>query len=259
MQIQIIDDSKQIGEFMEIIKSAWQSESAISGFKDTIHSMAYHGGIVLAAFDNGKMIGFSFSYPGYRHGHTYLYSHMTGVIDNKKYSGAGYELKMMQRKLAIEYGYDLIAWTFDPIMSLNGYFNTGKLGAVSRTYIDNFYGTMDDGINRGLPTDRLVAEWYINDDIDRSYDNPFFINEIHGYSMDFRDISGEKFIGIRLIKGFYDLKKANLEKAVDIKKDLRIIFHKLFNEGYTLINFDKNENSYILEKDFKIKSENIFY
>ena len=37
--------------------------------------------------------------------------------------GAGYMMKMKQKELALAYGYRMIAWTFDPVMSLNGYFN----------------------------------------------------------------------------------------------------------------------------------------
>ena len=120
MEVRTVENSSEISDFMDIIKSAWKSDSALSGFKDTIHSMAFHGGFVLGAYEDGRLIGMSFSYPGYRHGKVYLYSHMTGVIDQKKYSGAGYLMKMKQKDLAIKYGYKMIAWTFDPVMSLNG-------------------------------------------------------------------------------------------------------------------------------------------
>ncbi|MEM0139563.1 MAG: hypothetical protein QXZ44_03000 [Ferroplasma sp.] len=258
MDVQIVEDSQQIESFMDIIKSAWKSESALSGFKDTIHSMAFHGGIVLAAYDGGKMVGISFAYPGYRHGHVYLYSHMTGVLDDKKYSGAGYELKMMQKKLALEYGYDLIAWTFDPVMSLNGHFNIGKLGAISRTYIDNFYGIMNDGINKGLPTDRLVAEWHIKTEFDRHYDNPYYMNGFDGNKMYVNEDYSHEYIALKLMKNFMDLKNSRLAEAVEIKLKLRDAMHALFKNGYTIINFDKESNAYILKKNFKLNENNIF-
>ncbi|WP_337860767.1 hypothetical protein [Ferroplasma sp.] len=243
---------------MEIIKSAWHSESALSGFKDTIHSMAYHGGFVLGAFDGNRLIGMSFSYPGYKKGQVYLYSHMTGVIDEQKYSGAGYALKIKQRELALNYGYDMIAWTFDPVMSLNGYFNIGKLGAVSRTYLDNFYGIMDDGINKGVPTDRLVAEWHIHENYNRSYEEPQFINTVDGYQMAFNEKPEKDVIGIKMIKDFYEFKKTDIDGALKAKMLIRSKFHELFLEGYVIINFDKNNNSYIFKKNFKLSKINIF-
>jgi predicted GNAT superfamily acetyltransferase len=258
MDVKIIENSSQIGDFMEIIKSAWHSESAISGFKDTIHSMAYHGGFVLGAFDGNKLIGMSFSYPGYRNGHVYLYSHMTGVIDENKYSGVGYMLKMKQRELAINYGYDMIAWTFDPAMSLNGYFNIGKLGAISRTYLDNFYGTMDDGINKGLPTDRLVAEWHVLENYDRSYSDPQFINEVDGNHIAFNADPEKDLVGVKIIKNFYEYKKADLDGAIKLKILIRQKFHELFSKGYVIINFERKNNAYIFKKNFKLNKENIF-
>ncbi len=258
MDVRTIEDSSEIQDFMDVIKSAWRSESAVSGFKDTIHSMAFHGGIVLGAYDNGKLIGMSFSYPGYRDGYVYLYSHMTGVLDNKKYSGAGYMMKMKQKELAIKYGYKMIAWTFDPVMSLNGYFNIGKLGAVSRNYLDDFYGIMHDGINAGLPTDRLVAEWYISENYDRSFGEVQFINDVNGFKMEFFNEPEESIIGLKMISDFFAFKSSNIQEAVKLKLLLRNKFHELFSRGYSIINFDRKNNAYIFRKNFKIKEKNIF-
>ena len=259
MEVRTVEDSSQIQNFMDVIKSAWKSESALSGFKDTIHSMAYHGGTVLGAYDNGELIGMSFSYPGYRKGEVYLYSHMTGVIDQKKYSGAGYMMKMKQKEFAIKYGYKMIAWTFDPVMSLNGYFNIGKLGAVSRNYLDNFYGMMNDGINAGLPTDRLVAEWHIQENYDVSTDNIQYINDVHGYNIEFFGDAYSNVLGLKMIRNFFDFKMSNLSEAVRTKLLIRQKFHELFSKGYVLINFDRQNNAYIFKKNFELREKNIFY
>lgn len=55
MEVRRVENSSEIENFMEIIKSAWHSDSALSGFKDTIHSMAYHGGFVLGAWDEDEI------------------------------------------------------------------------------------------------------------------------------------------------------------------------------------------------------------
>lgn len=257
MEISVVTDSAEIEKFMDIIKSAWASDNAIYQFYDTLHSMAYHGGFLLGAYDDNEMVGMSFSYPGFRNNKVYLYSHMTGVIKNKKYSDVGYKLKMKQKELAIQYGYNLIAWTFDPMMSLNGYFNLNKLGALSRTYIDNFYGTMNDGLNRGVPTDRLVAEWYINDSYDKSYEKPEYINSIDDDNIYFNEIKSD-IIALRIFNNYAELKNDNLNKAIKIKLEYRKIFHELLNKNYTVINFDKSSYSYIFKKDYKINEKNIF-
>ncbi len=70
-------------------------------------------------------------------------------------------LKLKQREEALKAGFDLIMWTFEPLMRLNTYFNLNKLGAIFRSYYRNHYGMMDDSINYGLESDRVKAEWWI--------------------------------------------------------------------------------------------------
>ncbi len=43
----------------------------------------------------------------------------------------------------------------------NAHFNLMRLGAIVRRYIPNFYGRTTSPLHAGLPTDRLVAEWWI--------------------------------------------------------------------------------------------------
>jgi predicted GNAT superfamily acetyltransferase len=52
-----------------------------------------------------------------------------------------------------------MTWTFDPLEFRNARLNIHKLGATSNTYLEDLYGEMDDQLNRGLPTDRLLVEW----------------------------------------------------------------------------------------------------
>ena len=53
----------------------------------------------------------------------------------------------------------MVTWTFDPLVRRNAYFNLAKLGAAVRAYHPNFYGEMDDGINGGDESDRVLVEW----------------------------------------------------------------------------------------------------
>ena len=178
MDVRKIDDPDQIEGLIEVVKSAWGFENPGSLVKDVIAAMRFHGGIILGAYEDSRMVGMHFSFPGYKNGKLYLYSHMTGVTQDHKYSGVGYQLKLEQKKWALENGYDLVAWTFDPLMSLNANFNIHKIGAVSRTYLNNFYGKMSDSLNIGFPTDRLVAEWWIATEKTAVASDYSFVNDI---------------------------------------------------------------------------------
>ena len=59
----------------------------------------------------------------------------------------------------------MIAWTYDPLIRRNAYFNLVKLGARPVEYLRNFYGTMDDAINGGTETDRMLVHWDLRSDL----------------------------------------------------------------------------------------------
>jgi predicted GNAT superfamily acetyltransferase len=52
-------------------------------------------------------------------------------------------------------------WTFDPLEIKNAYLNIEKLGAIARRYNVNQYGITSSPLQGSLPTDRLVAEWWM--------------------------------------------------------------------------------------------------
>lgn len=119
------------------------------------------GGQVIGAYDGDRMVGFALSIPGVRNGHTYLHSHMLGVAPSHRNSGLGRKIKLFQRQDAIERGYELMEWTFDPLEIKNAYLNIAKLGAITRRYNINQYGITSSPLSGFLPTDRLVAEWWL--------------------------------------------------------------------------------------------------
>jgi predicted GNAT superfamily acetyltransferase len=119
------------------------------------------GGQVIGAFAGETLVGYVFSVPGSRNGHSYLHSHMLAVREDYRNQGLGRLLKLEQRQDALQRGFELIEWTFDPLEIKNAYLNIVKLGAIVRRYYVNHYGYTTSVLHRGLPTDRLVAEWWL--------------------------------------------------------------------------------------------------
>ncbi len=119
------------------------------------------GGQVMGAFDGGVMVGFALSVPGTRTGHVYLHSHMLAVRKDYRNGGLGRRLKLMQREDALTRGIELIEWTFDPLEIKNAYLNLERLGAIARRYNINQYGITSSPLQGGLPSDRLIAEWWL--------------------------------------------------------------------------------------------------
>jgi predicted GNAT superfamily acetyltransferase len=119
------------------------------------------GGQVMGAFDGNDMVGFALSVPGTRSGRIYLHSHMLAVRKEHRNGGLGRRLKMLQREDALSRGIELIEWTFDPLEIKNSYLNIEKLGAIARRYNINQYGITSSPLQGGLPSDRLIAEWWL--------------------------------------------------------------------------------------------------
>jgi len=143
-------------------KEIW-NEADLEIVPDTIFVVALHtGGQILGAFDGERLIGFTLSMPGLRNGAPYLHSHMTGVRAEYRDRGAGRMLKLLQRDEALSRDIRLIEWTFDPLEMRNAHFNLNRLGAIARRYEPNLYGITSSPLHRGLATDRLVAEWYLD-------------------------------------------------------------------------------------------------
>ena len=128
-------------------------------------ALQHAGNPVLGAFRGTQMVGGSVGVTGVRpDGSTVLHSHMTGVVPDQVHTGVGRQLKWAQRDWARARSVATIEWTFDPLVRRNGWFNLVVLGASAREYLVDFYGPIDDGINAGDETDRLVAVWELDRD-----------------------------------------------------------------------------------------------
>ncbi|BAA80533.1 conserved hypothetical protein [Aeropyrum pernix K1] len=158
-----LSDPVELEEAVEVHARAWGSRDYREVVAPHIlRALVDNGGLVLGAFVGGRMVGASYGwFVGCGEGR-YFYSHATGVEEGYKYRGVGFALKARQREEVLREGVSLAKWTFDPLQSLNTRFNLAKLGAVYRVYKVNYYGEMTDEINRGLGSDRVVAEWWLD-------------------------------------------------------------------------------------------------
>lgn len=129
-----------------------------------VRAVVENGGLLLMATIDGEPAGFCYGFVGLDGTTPILCSHMLAVRPDLQSRGIGRALKLAQRRHAAERGFARITWTFDPLQARNAYLNLHHLGAIARRYYVNHYGAMDDAINLGLPTDRLLAEWAVTEE-----------------------------------------------------------------------------------------------
>src|SRR5262245_18850568 len=123
--------------------------------------LGHIGGLVLGAYDGERLVAFLNAVPGIRGRMPYWHSHMLAVSKEYWNSGVGTQLKLAQRDEGLKRGLRLIEWTFDPLESKNAYVNIAKLGVIIRRFYPNHYGETTGVRQRGMDSDRVIAEWWI--------------------------------------------------------------------------------------------------
>lgn len=189
------------------------------------------GGQVVGAWDGGTMIGFALSIPGSRNGHSYLHSHMVGVREAYRNTGLGRRIKLFQREEAMARGFELMEWTFDPLEIKNAYFNLDRLGAIARRYNINQYGITSSPLQGFLPTDRLVAEWWLTSNQVRS--------ALAGKQPEF-----ETELRIVVPAEVYSWKSepATRNRAADVQLRNRDQFLTAFSKGLACLGYERDTN-----------------
>ena len=199
------------------------------------------GGQVMGAFDREiagdsaeSMVGFVFSLPGVKSGlglpQPYLHSHMLAVKEAYRNRGLGTQLKLEQRREALSRGIRHMEWTFDPLEIKNAFLNISRLGAIVRSYRENFYGVSSSRLQAGLPTDRLLAEWRL--------DSPRVQSILAGHPKTVQVIEER----IQVPAQIYEWKatEADKERALAVQLENRRKFQQAFSRGLAVLGFNRD-------------------
>jgi predicted GNAT superfamily acetyltransferase len=188
------------------------------------------GGHVIGAFDQNEMVSFALALPGYRNGHSYLHSQMLAVRAEYRNSGLGHRMKLFQREDALARGFELMEWTFDPLEIKNAYFNIERLGAIARRYNVDQYGITSSPLQGGLPSDRLVAEWWMKS------------RRVEGLLQDGRRARFEPKKQVAVPAEIYEWKSAaaSRPRALAIQQANRKELLQAFEQGLSVLGYERN-------------------
>lgn len=233
IQIRELKEREEFDEAVDLQRTIW-------GFSD-LESIPVRffvvaskiGGQICGAFDGDRMVAFLLAVPGIKHGgFNYLHSHMLGVLPDYRDRGLGRQLKLWQRERALERGIPLIEWTFDPLEPRNAFFNIERLGAIVRRYVENQYGRTSSTLHTGLPTDRFVAEWWLQHDRVA------------------RAIAGESNRPTQVVERFSlpkdieTLRRVDAEAARGHQQRLAAQCQKAFAEGLAIVGFERTSDDF---------------
>ena len=157
-----LSDLADLDEVVGLFATIWGRSTNPPITVELMRAFTKAGNYVSGAFEGERLVG---ACVGFFHapGEDALHSHIAGVSPATSGRSVGFALKLHQRSWALLRGVSEIAWTFDPLVCRNAYFNLVKLGARPDEYLANFYGSMLDDINGDDDSDRLLVRWRLND------------------------------------------------------------------------------------------------
>lgn len=224
---------------VELQRAVWGFSDLELVSREIFLIAAKTGGQVFGAYRGEELVGFVMSFAALRGDRRYLHSHMAAVLPEYQNAGVGRRLKLAQREEALGRAIELVEWTFDPLELRNAYFNIVRLGAVVRRFVPNQYGQTTSPLHSGLPTDRLIAEWWLK--------TPRAEAAIAGRplkpSPDCPRIAVPSVIS--------ELRKTDVEAAARIQAEVRRQFQDWLGQGYLVTSFELTDQggSYLLTPD----------
>ena len=228
---------EELAECVAVQRAVWRfTDEDLIPVRFFVVAQKIEGQVIGAFAPSGKLVGFCLAVPALRGPKVYLHSHMLAVLPEYRDRGLGRQLKLEQRRKALDQGIRWIEWTFDPLEGKNAHFNLERLGAVARRYVPNQYGITASPLHRGLPTDRLVAEWWL--------ESPRAVACAEGRPKPPVEIC--RRIAIPLdIAGEHDKKEGTL---AGVQREVRRQFQEGFGEGLTAVGFEVvgNTGNYLL-------------
>jgi len=255
--IRNIENVKELMEVKALESIIWTMDDPVP-----VHHMAAvikSGGLVLGAFLNERLIGFQYSFAGFDGEKIYLHSHNLGIHPDFRKLGIGMQLKLAQKETAIQKGYDLIKWTYDPLETVNGKLNLHKLGAACSTYIEDAYGELPDQLNAGLPSDRFLVDWDLTKEKSAANSAPstsvITTKKMNGYLIpeEIFDNQTDEWLTVPVPSNFQEIKKNDLTLALNWREATRAVFRHYFSAGYRAIDLIRNSSDgntchYLLKK-----------
>jgi predicted GNAT superfamily acetyltransferase len=164
VRIRELSDLADLQRLCALVDDIWHPQPGNEPVTaEFLRALTHAGNYVAGAFLGDELVGTSVAFFAAPAEHA-MHSHLAGVSSRLPGRHVGFALKLHQRAWALSRGVGAITWTFDPLVCRNAYFNIAKLAARPIEYLPDFYGPMNDDINSGDDSDRLLVHWPLADD-----------------------------------------------------------------------------------------------
>jgi chorismate synthase len=252
-ELREIAGNTEMQELAVLERQIWNSDHVPA---ELYRAMQDEGALLAGAFTpENILVAFVFGFPTHISG--VQHSHSLGVQLEHRAAGLGARLKWFQRDWCLAKGIHTVRWTYDPLRVPNAKLNIAKLGATASTYLEDYYGTLS-GINAGAPSDRVMAEWVLNDPRviakrsgqPTSLPNAPEINTVRGeHPLEINLELQAPHLKMRLPNDYSSILNQNPDLALAWRLHGRTILEHYFANHYRIAEFTiKGGAGYLLEK-----------
>lgn len=243
-----------------------------------------NGGIVIASYIKNKekkeLIAFLEASPAIKvklgRAKPYLYMHIMAVHPEIKkiIRGIGEEMLLYLRRTALVLGYDMITWTYDPLLGENANLYIKKCGAIADEYVVEKYAL--SGQFQEVPADRFIVKWLLNSSLvmkrinekqkavtckellegsDVPFVNKTSINKVfYRANKELKHDMKNPVIAVEIPSNFLNMCIHEKKLAARWRRASRAIFPVYFKKGYKVFDFITN-----YEKGINIEDARSFY
>jgi len=247
VEVRSLGDLSELDDARRIFDTVWPSGTGGTQIQSNLMKAIVHaGGYASAAYVDGEPVGAAFGFLGSHDEHgrlaVHLHSHMAAVLEPYRDRHIGSSLKSHQREWALDRDIATIVWTFDPLVRRNAAVNLIRLGVDVDGFEIDFYGSMNDAINTGDPTDRLFAWWRL--------ESPRAVDASLGL-LGFQNVSdlvasGRRVVVVDLPEDIVSLRASDPEAAGRWRFAVRESLLANFALGYRIIGMSTS-GGYLLE------------
>ncbi|MBB5959540.1 putative GNAT superfamily acetyltransferase [Saccharothrix tamanrassetensis] len=249
--VRTLDTFAELGAAYELYRSIWRPTAEQTALTTGIlRALAKAGNYVAGAYAGDDLVGMSVGMNG-RPDNRHLHSHIAGVSPAVQGRSVGLAIKLHQRAWALAAGITTIAWTFDPLVRRNAYFNLAKLGARAEGYLTDFYGPMVDAINDGDASDRLLVEWSLAEPLpDRPTDDPPALPALIVHDTAPRTVTSDApLVVVPTPADIESLRRTAPETSRAWRSALREALTAELDAGSTVTGFDRHGNYLLARKE----------
>src|SRR5215212_9450404 len=263
--IREIDDVAQMRAVEDLQKEVWGIPDLDVVPLTHLVATKEAGGVLIGAFDSEELVGFVYGFPSFEFGQLAHHSHMLAVKAAYRNHDLGRRLKLAQREHVMGQGIGLITWTFDPLQSLNAYFNFSKLGVVADRYLPDFYGEEAASFLHQTGTDRLWVSWFVSTERVKSIISGAGQTPVeYGLSLvsirsdgsprrnDLSEALAHDRVSIEIPGDINSLHQQQARTALKWREETRWAFLEAIKAGYVIVGFthERNVGRYLLRKQF---------